>query len=240
MSDSNAGDKKGGVPSWQRVSSQKPLQEEDKSEQQPDSKSTSMLEQARKFLQDEEVKDAPTDKKIAFLESKGVGNEDIQELLGISRNQEATNTTSPSKDTQVQQLPPSQTPNSNNSQPSNPPPPQQSPTPIPPHQQTYAPPRPDQPPIITYPEFLTTRARPTPLITKPRLLTTLYTFTLLSLLLHGTSTYLVTPMLTPLTPPGKLFALKSTPLTPLIPAFTLPISSSSFPPPAPLKPAAYP
>lgn len=53
----------------------------------------------------------------------------------------------------------------------------------------------DAPPIITYPEFLTTPTQPPPIITAQRLLTTLYLFGGLSALLYGTTNYLVTPML---------------------------------------------
>jgi hypothetical protein len=57
----------------------------------------------------------------------------------------------------------------------------------------------DTPPIITYPEFLTTPPSPTPLVTKSRLLTTLYLFGGLSALIYGTNAYLVEPMLASLT-----------------------------------------
>jgi hypothetical protein len=55
------------------------------------------------------------------------------------------------------------------------------------------------PPIITYPEFLTTPPSPAPLITAHRLLRTLYLFGGLSLLLHGTHKYLVSPLQSSLT-----------------------------------------
>jgi len=57
----------------------------------------------------------------------------------------------------------------------------------------------DSPPIITYPEFLTTPQSPSPLVTKARLLTTLYLFSGFSAILYGTNNYLVTPMITQLT-----------------------------------------
>lgn len=44
--------------------------------------STKLLEQASRFLEDETIRDAPREKKIAFLESKGVRPEDIETLLG--------------------------------------------------------------------------------------------------------------------------------------------------------------
>jgi hypothetical protein len=49
-----------------------------------------VIEQAKKFLEEEEVRNASTDKKISFLEGKGLNSEEITELLGITRNQEAT------------------------------------------------------------------------------------------------------------------------------------------------------
>ena len=108
MSDSDPKEKKSGIPSWQQNAAQKPLQEDDKPKSEPESNAAAKLEQARKFLEDDEVKDAPTDKKIEFLESKGVRNEDIQSLLGVSKNQESSNTPpSPPSNTQVPPLLPS-------------------------------------------------------------------------------------------------------------------------------------
>ena len=57
----------------------------------------------------------------------------------------------------------------------------------------------EAPPIITYPEFLTTPQRPAPLITAKRLLNTLYLFGSLSALLYGTNKYLLKPMIASLT-----------------------------------------
>ena len=54
------------------------------------SEDTSLLEQASRFLDDPAIREAPRDKKIAFLESKGVGADDIKTLLG-----EDTQETSP-------------------------------------------------------------------------------------------------------------------------------------------------
>jgi hypothetical protein len=44
-----------------------------------------LLEQARKFLDDDEIRSAPREKKVAFLESKGVQKEDIKTLLDTPR-----------------------------------------------------------------------------------------------------------------------------------------------------------
>tara|TARA_R110002003_G_scaffold41_23_gene3013 strand:- start:15471 stop:15890 length:420 start_codon:yes stop_codon:yes gene_type:complete len=49
-----------------------------------ESDSTSLLDQARRFLDDATIRDAPRDKKIAFLEAKGVHARDIETLLGTA------------------------------------------------------------------------------------------------------------------------------------------------------------
>lgn len=89
MSDSDSGEKKGGIPSWQTAA---PEKEEEKTDTEPENREK-VLEQAKKFLEEDEVKDASTDKKVAFLESKGLQGEEIQSLLGVSRNEEASNST---------------------------------------------------------------------------------------------------------------------------------------------------
>ena len=96
MSDSES-KPKGGVPSWQmkpEASNPKPATEEKEqaTESAPEANPrTSVLEDARKFLEEDEVKDASTDKKVAFLEGKGLTSEEIHQLLGITRNLEASN-----------------------------------------------------------------------------------------------------------------------------------------------------
>lgn len=42
-----------------------------------------LLEQASKFLKDDEIKDAPAQRKIAFLQSKGLTDEEVYRLLKI-------------------------------------------------------------------------------------------------------------------------------------------------------------
>ncbi|KAN0112558.1 Peroxisomal membrane anchor protein (Pex14p) conserved region domain containing protein [Hyaloscypha variabilis] len=170
MSDSDPGEKKAGVPSWQLKTKEESTKKEDKPAPESPSRAT-IIEQAKKFLEEDEVRNASIDKKVTFLESKGLQSEEIQALLGVTKNTEASSETPRPQPTQ-----------------SSPPPPSS------PRQQA-----PSQPPIITYPEFLTTPTSPTPLITKTRLLTTLYLFSGLSALLYGTNTYLLTPMLATLT-----------------------------------------
>ncbi|TGO28139.1 hypothetical protein BPAE_0031g00040 [Botrytis paeoniae] len=182
MSDSDSEAKSPSVPAWQLKGDEEQSSESQATAIEPLSR-TAILEQARKFLEEDDVKNASTDKKIAFLESKGLEGDDIQELLGVSRNDEATNTSitevkSPETKTQPQQL-------SRHSPPST--------------QTSYAQIPRDQAPIITYPEFLVQPSASTPLITKHRLLTTLYLFGSLSFLLHGTNTFLIRPMINTLT-----------------------------------------
>lgn len=90
MSDSDQGEKKAGVPSWQLQS--KPTESKETEERALESSPSrdTVIEQAKKFLEEEEVRNASTDKKIAFLEGKGFKSDEIQELLGVTRNQEAT------------------------------------------------------------------------------------------------------------------------------------------------------
>lgn len=80
------------IPQWQRQGAAKDPQEppkgsekSDHAEKPPPSRA-SLLEQAAKFLEAEDIRDAPTERKISFLESKGLTNEEIHKLLGISRN----------------------------------------------------------------------------------------------------------------------------------------------------------
>jgi hypothetical protein len=97
MSDPDSAGKKGSAPAWQKqaatpeISSDGAESSENHEPQSEDATSrATIIEQAKKFLLEEDVRDAPTDQKIRFLESKGLENSEIQELLGVSRNQEAS------------------------------------------------------------------------------------------------------------------------------------------------------
>lgn len=100
MGDSN--DIKGRtIPSWQRVdSSSEPANptvtvrdscssssQEDPQQQgsQPHlhPSRASLIDQATQFLQDDDIRDAPIDRKTAFLESKGLSSLEIEELLVV-------------------------------------------------------------------------------------------------------------------------------------------------------------
>lgn len=51
-------------------------------EETPSTHPKTLREQAAKFLQDPSIQDADRERKIAFLESKGVRRDDIEALLG--------------------------------------------------------------------------------------------------------------------------------------------------------------
>ncbi|KAG9248975.1 peroxisomal membrane anchor protein conserved region-domain-containing protein [Calycina marina] len=179
MSDSNPVRKKLALPSWQQELSATTPTEADTDVETPNR--VAIIEQAKKFLEQDDVRNEPTDKKIAFLEGKGLDSGEIQTLLGVSRNTEAT---APLVEEQAPKSRPAQQPTMQSQPPSN----SASST------QTRS-----TPPIITYPEFLTTPQSPSPLVTKIRLLTTLYLFSGLSAILYGTNTFLVAPMISQLT-----------------------------------------
>src|SRR5436309_10264560 len=46
------------------------------------SSDTGLLELARRWLKDESIRDSPRERKVAFLEEKGLQGDDIQKLLG--------------------------------------------------------------------------------------------------------------------------------------------------------------
>lgn len=94
---------KAGIPSWQRAQPTTPSpsstsEQEPKPESQAESPpaagteesttdvsqsdSASLLQQASTFLEDPTIRDAPREKKVAFLQSKGLQSEDIEKLLG--------------------------------------------------------------------------------------------------------------------------------------------------------------
>ncbi|KAL2116631.1 hypothetical protein VTJ04DRAFT_8799 [Mycothermus thermophilus] len=129
------------------------------------------LEQARKFLQDAQVQNTTHERKIEFLKSKGLSDEDIQTLLKEvepPKKEDAQTKTTQSTSTEDRIAP-------------------------------LLTKKEDRPPIVTYPEFLTKPPRPPPLMTVNRFLNTLYAFSGLSTLVYGASKYVVEPMVESLT-----------------------------------------
>lgn len=158
------------IPSWQQAAS-KPAEDSDSRASTPES----VLEQARRFLQDETVRDSSREKKVEFLKSKGLEKTDITGLL------DELGETTPQ--------PPASTPQET---PSTPPP---ASIPVQPTPGDKA----SNPPIVTYPEFLTKPLKPPPLITASGLLNSLGLVAGLSTLVYGATKYLASPMVESLT-----------------------------------------
>ncbi|KAJ5164473.1 uncharacterized protein N7500_006303 [Penicillium coprophilum] len=194
------------IPSWQRpnkAAEESPSSTSDDAPATTDSTSRQALrDQALKFLEDVSIRDAPTDRKVSFLESKGLSSDDIEQVLGVSRNAEASSSSTPVEDkpqeetpstppTQSEAItsPPTTSLPSSNTMPQSHSAPAPTPTPAPR----------DVPPIITYPEFLFESSKPPPLVTMRSLLYTLYGAAGLGASLYGASEYLVKPMLANLT-----------------------------------------
>jgi hypothetical protein len=93
------------IPAWQRTAttdpptltaeqepkpenaaedSTKPVAEEPASPEaaEKEANTTGLLEQASRFLEDPNIRDAPREKKVVFLQAKGISSEDIETLLG--------------------------------------------------------------------------------------------------------------------------------------------------------------
>ncbi|KAH7112771.1 peroxisomal membrane anchor protein conserved region-domain-containing protein [Dactylonectria estremocensis] len=198
MSDSDSRPGRPNVPSWQRAQLQDETTEtETKTEIEAQTKveaapeadamadvtadimadvpEEDKLEVARRFLDDEAVRDAPREKKVAFLKSKDIDDAGIQTLLGDEP------TPTPSKDDSLREVAVAQPPSQSTFT--------QTPTPT-----TLSQPQADRAPIVTYPEFLSKPAAPPPLVTTSRLLNTLYGVAGLSTLIYGTGQYVLRPM----------------------------------------------
>ncbi|GAE00222.1 peroxisomal membrane anchor protein, putative [Paecilomyces variotii No. 5] len=197
MADSD--NKKRAIPEWQKQTAEPASKEsattpEPSKEQSEAGPRTVLLEQASKFLEDESIRDAPTDRKVSFLESKGLRQDEIDKLLGISRNPEASSESSRS-DAPSSEVKSEASTESTSSQPTS----QRSLSETGASQDstkaTSATSSRDVPPIITYPEFLVEASKPPPLFTFRSILYTLYGAAGLGATIYGASEYLVKPML---------------------------------------------
>ncbi|POS85589.1 hypothetical protein EPUL_002472 [Erysiphe pulchra] len=136
-----------------------------------------VIEQARKFLEKDDIKNAEKEKKAAFLKTKGLSNDEIEDLLNESEKKESIVSTA-----------------KNASYRDNPEKGPQSVT------TNLIPQISQAPPIITYPEFLiNSPSKSPPLLTTSHLQTILYSASILTATLYGTLEYIVTPMLSKLT-----------------------------------------
>lgn len=135
---------------------------------------------ARRFLDDDEVRSQPRDKKEAFLKAKGISPDDITTLLGSEPSSPTDTTTT----TQPQQQSEDSTSSTDSNSAST----------------SSLLPSSDRAPVVTYPEFLTKQPAPSPpLVTTARLLTALQAAVGVSALVAGSSRYIFTPMLEQLT-----------------------------------------
>lgn len=82
--------KKSTIPEWQKRSDSGSSDEPD-NEATPSKSSRStdpppraaLLDQASKFLQEDEIKNSPTERKIEFLKTKGLTQDEIHKLLDV-------------------------------------------------------------------------------------------------------------------------------------------------------------
>ena len=174
------GPKPKSIPSWQR-------QGEEPTEQESLEPRTSLLEKASKFLEEDSIRDAPIERKKLYLESKGLSESEINDLLEIQQTPEAA----VMEDYGIEQQEASQRPT--------PAAPQDPPITSMTEEQTLAVPSKDVAPIITYPEFLLHAQKPAPRITAHRLLTSLYIASGAAATIYGTSKYIIEPMVSNMT-----------------------------------------
>jgi hypothetical protein len=196
-----SGPKRPAIPDWQKnyiQSSTAPESRTKYPDSSPDDTSKAdaqLLEQAKRWLEDESIRDAPRERKIAFLEQKGLQGDDIQKLLGTHDTPEQKpemKTVHDSASSMSATKTPSSTPTLSNSATMT-------------NTSSTTPSR-NVPPIITYPEFLLRPEKPPPLITFQRLAYATYGFAGLTALTYGASKYLVQPMLESLTSARHEFA----------------------------------
>lgn len=188
------------IPAWQKQDSEN----KDSSAEHPHGSDPTtqlshheLLDQARDFLKDESIQNAPRERKIAFLQNKGISNEDIEQLLGETStapspdHTEELKTVHDSNKSATVETEPSSSESKNHT----------AASPAKPQLQQR-----DAPPIITYPEFLLKPQKPPPLITFSRLVNATYAFAGLATLTYGASKYIVEPMLENLTAARRDFA----------------------------------
>ncbi|RKF61024.1 putative peroxisomal membrane anchor [Golovinomyces cichoracearum] len=131
-----------------------------------------LIEQARNFLRNESVVDADTSKQVEFLKTKGLSEDEINGLIKEGENLKKSNQS-------VANLSPNNVESFSQSEI------------IEPESSTSS-----MPPVITYPEFLTSPSAPTtPLLTSRSLLKIFYTTSFLTASIYGSIEYILSPML---------------------------------------------
>ncbi|KAI9759997.1 MAG: hypothetical protein M4579_001934 [Chaenotheca gracillima] len=182
-------DQKPSIPQWQRQLVQEPSAKDSTSEssegaEAPPTSRADLIAQASRFLEEDDIRNAPNERKVTFLESKGLTQEEIGGVLATASKTDTV--ANPKSDALV---PPTETA-------------------TPPSKSDLAAPSSlsissrDTPPIITYPEFLTRSSSsmaPPPLVTGSRILNAIYLSTGVFATAYGASQYLVKPMVESLT-----------------------------------------
>lgn len=211
-----------GIPIWQgrgSSASETPKEDYAKASEQgefPDERRQSLLENAAKFLEDKDIRNAPVERKKFFLGSKGLTEDEIQGLLQEQEQEQEEDQHTPEAEVMedygmekealqlqfsrsapvleatVEGKPSSPAPSTSDA-PSNAASAREG------DQVTSNSTSKDVPPIITYPEFLLHSQKPPPLITARRLLNTVYFASGAAATLYGTSKYIVEPMIESLT-----------------------------------------
>lgn len=94
MGDSDPDKKVASAPTWQsaaRAKKDDALPPASSPESFGEQSQASTIEIAKKFLDEQKIKDASIEDKIKFLEEKGLDKEVIQKLLGAAQQVEASN-----------------------------------------------------------------------------------------------------------------------------------------------------
>ncbi|OAP55937.1 hypothetical protein AYL99_10089 [Fonsecaea erecta] len=193
------------IPLWQQQYSPEAKSERPTSDDQPPEHSTApstpasevpLFEQAQKSLEDESIRDAPRERKIAFLRNKGLSAEEIEKLLGPEHSDAppATDDGSESELKTIHDSSQTRVPEEHETKAVSTPASEEAAS-----QHTTTAPKRDIPPIITYPEFLLKPQKPPPLVTFERLAHAAYAFAGVSALTWAASKYIVQPMLESLT-----------------------------------------
>lgn len=170
-----------------------PVPEEDNAatrgedEVSPVDNSSSQLDMVETLLSEPQIKDAPTEEKRAFLESKEVPVETIDQVLKTPDASPSSSFATSDFVSFRQQQQPMQ----HAAEPQSQPPPASA------------------PPIITYPEFLANAHTPAPLVTSTRVLNATYFAASVASLFYGVSNFLVKPMTANLTEARHEFSTHS-------------------------------
>ncbi|KAK5747530.1 hypothetical protein LTR17_000172 [Elasticomyces elasticus] len=196
------------IPSWQQATKAKPEDnappptpdeaEAEAEETPPPDSSTAQLNMVEAFLTDPSIKNQPIEKKRAFLRSKEVPVETIEQVLKPA-HQPPTTTTTTTTPANPAVFEPSEFSSFRSLQQSQPPPPA-----VQQEERERVVERP--PPVITYPEFLVDAHVPPPLLTPARVLTAAYVASGIAALCYGASKFLLTPMSNSLTSARQEFA----------------------------------